>query len=92
MLTPLAKTSIMGTTESDPLSIMCYQLPAEIMKDGKAITGGEDINANDFAFAATLYPEAAASSREPRRSAREPAPLPASAHAAAAGRSRPRRR
>ncbi len=27
VLTPLAKKSIMGTAESDPLSIMCYQLP-----------------------------------------------------------------
>src|SRR5215213_6907669 len=28
VLTPLSKRSIMGTRESDPLSIMCYQLPA----------------------------------------------------------------
>lgn len=57
VLTPLAKKSIMGTTESDPLSIMCYQLPGSIMKDGKAIKGGNDINAKDFAFAASLYPK-----------------------------------
>lgn len=57
VLTPLAKRSIMGTKESDPLSIMCYQLPGEIMKDGKPIPGGEDINPNDFAFAKTLYPK-----------------------------------
>lgn len=57
VLTPLAKRSVMGTKEADPLSIMCYHLPAEIMKNGKAITGGEDINANDFAFARTLYPK-----------------------------------
>lgn len=57
VLTPLAKKSIMGTTEADPLSIMCYQLPASIMKDRKAVPGGLDINANDFAFANKLYPK-----------------------------------
>lgn len=57
VLTPLAKKSIMGTTEADPLSIMCYQLPGKIMKDGKPVPGGLDINANDFAFAKKLYPK-----------------------------------
>ena len=57
VLTPLAKRSIMGTKESDPLSIMCYQLPGEIMKDGKPIPGGEDINPTDFTFAKSLYPK-----------------------------------
>ena len=57
VLTPLAKKSIMGTKESDPLSIMCYHLPGKIMRDRKAVTGGKDINANDFAFAKSLYPK-----------------------------------
>lgn len=57
VLTPLARKSIMGTKEADPLSIMCYHLPADIMKDGKAVIGGEDINPNDFAFAKSLYPK-----------------------------------
>jgi hypothetical protein len=57
VLTPLAKKSIMGTKEVDPLSIMCYQLPGSIMKNGKAIKGGSDINPNDFAFAKALYPK-----------------------------------
>jgi hypothetical protein len=57
VLTPLSKRSIMGTAETDPLSIMCYQLPGEIMKDGKPVPGGDDINPNDFAFAAKLYPK-----------------------------------
>jgi len=57
VLTPLAKKSIMGTKESDPLSIMCYHLPGKIMKDGRAVTGGKDINRNDFAFAKSLYPK-----------------------------------
>jgi hypothetical protein len=57
VLTPLAQKSIMGTADSDPTSIMCYQLPGEIMKDGKAIAGGRDINPKDFAFAASIYPK-----------------------------------
>ncbi|MGB7209136.1 MAG: CHAT domain-containing protein [Pyrinomonadaceae bacterium] len=57
VLTPLAKKSVMGTTEADPLSIMCYHLPGSIMKDRKTIPGGLDINTNDFAFAKKLYPK-----------------------------------
>jgi hypothetical protein len=57
VLTPLVKKSLMGTKESDPLSIMCYHLPGSIMKDRKPIPGGLDINQNDFAFAKTLYPK-----------------------------------
>ena len=57
VLTPLAKKSIMGTKEADPVSIMCYQLPGAIMKNGKPIKGGKDINPRDHAFAASLYPK-----------------------------------
>ena len=57
VLTPLSKKSLMGTTESDPLSIMCYQLPGSIMKDGKAVPGGLDTNPQDAAFATSLYPK-----------------------------------
>jgi hypothetical protein len=57
VLTPLDARSIMGTTEADPTSIMCYQVPGEITKDGKPIVGGKDINAKDFAFAASIYPK-----------------------------------
>lgn len=56
VLTPLKKKSIMGTSEADPVSIMCYQLPGAIMKNGKPIKGGNDINPRDHAFAASLYP------------------------------------
>lgn len=68
VLTPLAKKSIMGTQEADPLSIMCYQLPGSIMKDRKPVPGGLDINANDFAFAKKIYP------KPERRSAEAPPP------------------
>jgi hypothetical protein len=80
VLTPLVKKSIMGTKESDPLSIMCYQLPGKIMKDGKAITGGKDINPNDFDFAKTLYPKPERTQIE--RAMKESAPPPARAEEA----------
>ena len=57
VLTSLDETSLMGTSASDPLSIMCYQLPGSIMKDRKAVPGGLDINRIDSAFAASLYPK-----------------------------------
>lgn len=57
VLTPLSKNSIMGTTEADPHSIMCYHVPGEITKDGKPIVGGKDINANDYSFAGSIYPK-----------------------------------
>jgi hypothetical protein len=57
VLTPLKDKSLMGTTESDPLSIMCYQLPGAIMKNGKPIPGGRDIDRRDYTFAASCYPQ-----------------------------------
>jgi hypothetical protein len=57
VLTPLANASLMGTVESDPVSIMCYQLPGAIMIDGKSVPGGRDINKRDYAFAAAVYPK-----------------------------------
>ena len=80
VLTPLAKRSIMGTKESDPLSIMCYQLPGSIMKNGKAIKGGADINQNDFAFAKTLYPKPERRTKETTKQA-EPQPTESAARA-----------
>ena len=57
VLTPLADKSVMGTTEADPTSIMCYEVPGIITKDGKPIVGGKDINATDYKFAASVYPK-----------------------------------
>lgn len=57
VLTSIEESSIMGTPNADEDSIMCYSLPASITKDGKAIIGGDDINENDKAFAAKLYPK-----------------------------------
>jgi hypothetical protein len=67
VLTPLEESSVVGTP-ADQDSIMCYQLPGIITKDGKPITGGVDINETDFAFAEVLYPQAAQASARSRRS------------------------
>jgi len=56
VLTPLDQASIMGTA-ADQTSIMCYQLPGSITRDGKPITGGIDINSTDYGFAARIYPK-----------------------------------
>jgi len=66
VLTPLKNKSIMGTVESDPHSIMCYQIPGSITKDGKPIPGGKDINPKDFAFAGSIYPKRIGAPRTPR--------------------------
>lgn len=58
VLTPLDQATIMGTP-ADQTSIMCYQLPGSITKNGAPITGGIDINATDYAFAARIYPRPA---------------------------------
>ena len=57
VLTPLEESTILGTTRADQLSIMCYQLPGSIMKNGKPIVGGSDIDPQDFKFAASIYPK-----------------------------------
>lgn len=57
VLTPLDPEDFLiqsPTAESD--SIMCYQLPGSIMKDGKPVVGGKDITADDYAYASLIYP------------------------------------
>ena len=56
VLTPLNERSLLNTPV-DQDSIMCYQLPGSITRDGLPIRGGTDINANDFAFISTIYPK-----------------------------------
>lgn len=62
VLTPLRPGDITGPgtepTAPDEDSVMCYQLPGSITRDGKPIRGGSDINANDAAFAGKIYPKA----------------------------------
>ena len=57
VLTPLDESSLWGTAHVDPNSIMCYQIPGALCKDGKPILGGTDIDDQDYAFAAQVYPK-----------------------------------
>ena len=57
VLTPLNELSLMSTPP-DQTSIMCYQLPASITRDGRPILGGTDINPTDYAFIGKIYPKA----------------------------------
>ena len=66
VLTPIEEVSLIGTAHADITSIMCYDLPASIMKDGKAVTGGMDINASDGAFMGKIYPKRAAAEKGAR--------------------------
>jgi len=59
VLTPLNEASLMSTPP-DQTSIMCYQLPSSITRDGDPILGGKDINATDFAFIGERYPKVGA--------------------------------
>lgn len=63
VLTPLETSSLIGTASADARSIMCYQLPGEITKDGKPILGGKDIDAWDYEFIALIYPRSKAAPR-----------------------------
>lgn len=57
VLTPLEESSLLGTAHADPHSIMCYQIPGTLTKDGKPIIGGKDIDKRDYTFAASAYPK-----------------------------------
>jgi astacin (peptidase family M12A) len=56
VLTPLDNSALIATAQADTSSIMCYWLPASIMKDSVAVTGGSDIDALDAQFASQVYP------------------------------------
>lgn len=58
VLTPLSMSGVMASEFADETSIMSYQLPAEITKDGQPIVGGADFSVMDRAFAAKVYPRA----------------------------------
>jgi hypothetical protein len=57
VLTPLDERSLMATP-ADQTSIMCYQLPGSITRDGRPILGGGDINQSDHDFVGQIYPKA----------------------------------
>jgi hypothetical protein len=62
VLTPIEKSSLWGTSHADSNSIMCYQIPGTITKDGQPIIGGTDIDEQDFAFMEQVYPKTGAKS------------------------------
>lgn len=57
VLTPLDPRTLTATLNPDPNSIMAYQVPGSITKDGKPIIGGLDIDETDYAFCGRLYPK-----------------------------------
>jgi hypothetical protein len=70
VLTPIEESSLRGTAHADPNSIMCYQIAGSITKSGKPIVGGLDIDRQDFAFAALIYPKVAKPKTAPKRKAK----------------------
>src|SRR5215471_1143733 len=56
VLTPI-DPSTLTATPADEYSIMCYQLPGSITKDGQPIPGGNKINSQDGQFVAGIYPK-----------------------------------
>jgi Astacin (Peptidase family M12A) len=57
VLTPLEESSLLGTAHADPHSIMCYQIPGSVTKNGEPIVGGKDIDKRDYAMAGSFYPK-----------------------------------
>jgi hypothetical protein len=55
VLTP-TPDGLITALPADVRSIMCYGFPAEIMRDHVAVPGGLDIDDEDFALCAQLYP------------------------------------
>ena len=70
VLTPIEDATIRGTT-ADPKSIMCYQIPGEITKDGKPIVGGLDIDVSDYTFAGSIYPKGAVAPKKKAAAAKK---------------------
>ena len=69
VLTPLDDAMLWKTSASDGNSIMCYQIPAALTKNGVAITGGTDIDPSDADFIAMVYPGAPHAAAAPVASA-----------------------
>jgi hypothetical protein len=57
VLTPIEESSLLHTAHSDPNSIMCYQIPGKITKNGQPILGGLDIDPLDYEFMGSIYPK-----------------------------------
>jgi hypothetical protein len=59
VLTPVNEASLLVPTPADEESIMAYQLPGSITKDGRPVVGGSDINQRDADYVARIYPGSA---------------------------------
>ena len=70
VLTPIEESSLLGSDDPDPKSIMCYQIPGSITKNGKPIIGGLDIDKFDYVFMAKLYPPPKAAKKRKKTSSR----------------------
>ncbi len=66
VLTPIEESTLRGTA-ADAKSIMCYQIPGELTKDGKPIIGGTDIDPTDFKFAHLIYPKKVTGPKPPTK-------------------------
>ncbi len=64
VLTPLEECSILGSTGASYLSVMSWQIPAKITRDGRPIIGGRDIDPTDGEIVAGLYPRSSAAGVE----------------------------
>jgi hypothetical protein len=71
VLTPIEESSLIGTMESDSNSIMCYQLPGSITKNGKPIVGGLDIDKSDSTFMRSIYPKPSASKTTSKKASKK---------------------
>lgn len=56
VLTPIPQSKLISTRMPDPFSIMMYNFPASLTRDGRAIPGGSNITDLDAKMAASLYP------------------------------------
>lgn len=57
IFTPLPESQIIANRAREN-SIMCYNFPGEITKDGKPIVGGNTIDIIDYDLARKVYPQA----------------------------------
>ena len=58
VLTSIEEGSLIATDHADPNSIMCYQIPGTLTKNGQPIVGGLDIDKIDYTFVGRIYPKA----------------------------------
>jgi len=56
VLEPMLESALDGS-EIDETSIMCYQIPGRITKDGKPIPGGNDLSIKDKEYSGKFYPK-----------------------------------